>query len=77
MPPVSGDSAQVPPVDVDHVEVLAAVACRHRGEGDASTDAVIESNGEWTVIIVTNLDPPTGEQIGGAIVKALGPTRRP
>jgi len=47
------------------------------GGGAPGTNAVIESNGEWTVIIVTNLDPPTGEQIGGAIVKALGPTRRP
>jgi D-alanyl-D-alanine carboxypeptidase len=47
------------------------------GGGAPGTNAVIESNGEWTVIIVTNLDPPTGEQIGGAIVKALAPTRRP
>jgi CubicO group peptidase (beta-lactamase class C family) len=47
------------------------------GGGAPGTNAVIESNGEWTVIVLTNLDPPTGERIGGAIMKALESASRP
>ncbi len=39
--------------------------------GAPGTSAVIESSGEWTVIVLTNLDPPTGEELGTAIARAL------
>lgn len=39
--------------------------------GAPGTSAVVESSGEWTVIVVTNFDPPTGEQLGTAIARAL------
>lgn len=39
--------------------------------GAPGTSAVIESNGEWTVIVLSNLDPPTGEDLGSAIARAL------
>ena len=39
--------------------------------GAPGTSAVVESWAEWTVIVVTNFDPPTGEQSGTSIAKAL------
>ena len=39
--------------------------------GAPGTSAVIEAGAEWTVIVLTNLDPPTGERIGVAIMEAL------
>lgn len=39
--------------------------------GAPGTSAVIESSGEWTVIVVTNLDPPTGERLSTLIARAL------
>ncbi|MEO5898157.1 MAG: serine hydrolase domain-containing protein [Vicinamibacterales bacterium] len=39
--------------------------------GAPGTSAVVESSGEWTVIVVTNFDPPTGEQLGTLIARAL------
>ncbi|HET9268975.1 MAG TPA: serine hydrolase domain-containing protein [Vicinamibacterales bacterium] len=39
--------------------------------GAPGTSAVVEAGREWTVIVLTNLDPPTGEQIGVAIMEAL------
>ena len=39
--------------------------------GAPGTSAVVESSGEWTVIVVTNFDPPTGEQLGTQIARAL------
>lgn len=39
--------------------------------GAPGTNGVVESNGEWTVIVLTNFDPPTGENIGTAIANAL------
>lgn len=39
--------------------------------GAPGTSAVIESSGEWTVIVLSNLDPPTGEDLGTAIARAL------
>jgi D-alanyl-D-alanine carboxypeptidase len=39
--------------------------------GAPGTNAVLESRGEWTVIVLTNFDPPTGERIGVALANAL------
>jgi CubicO group peptidase (beta-lactamase class C family) len=39
--------------------------------GAPGTNAVIESSGEWTVIVLSNFDPPTGEDLGTAIARAL------
>jgi CubicO group peptidase (beta-lactamase class C family) len=39
--------------------------------GAPGTSAVIESSAEWTVIVLSNLDPPTGEDLGTAIARAL------
>jgi CubicO group peptidase (beta-lactamase class C family) len=39
--------------------------------GAPGTNAVLESNGAWTVIVLTNLDPPAGENIGIGIMRAL------
>jgi D-alanyl-D-alanine carboxypeptidase len=39
--------------------------------GAPGTNAVLESRGEWTVIVLTNFDPPTGERIGIALANAL------
>lgn len=39
--------------------------------GAPGTNAVVESRGPWTVIVLTNFDPPTGEEIGTAIADAL------
>ena len=39
--------------------------------GAPGTNAVLESQGEWTVIVLTNFDPPTGEDIGTAIARVL------
>ena len=39
--------------------------------GAPGTSAVVEGGREWTVIVLTNFDPPTGERIGVAIMQAL------
>jgi CubicO group peptidase (beta-lactamase class C family) len=39
--------------------------------GAPGTSAAVEANGQWTVIVLTNLDPPTGEQIGVGLMRAL------
>lgn len=39
--------------------------------GAPGINAVLESDGVWTVVVLTNLDPPTGEQLGTAIMRAL------
>ena len=39
--------------------------------GAPGTNAVLESGREWTVIVLTNFDPPTGENLGTAIARAL------
>lgn len=39
--------------------------------GAPGTNAIVESSGEWTVIVLTNFDPPTGEKIGVALARAL------
>jgi len=39
--------------------------------GAPGTNAMVEMRRQWTVIVLTNFDPPTGEQIGGAIADAL------
>ena len=39
--------------------------------GAPGTNAVVEANGEWVVIVLTNLDPPSAERIGVAIAEAL------
>lgn len=39
--------------------------------GSPGTSAVLDSNGVWTVVVLANLDPPSGEAVGTAIMKAL------
>jgi D-alanyl-D-alanine carboxypeptidase len=39
--------------------------------GAPGTNAIVESRGEWTVIVLTNFDPPTGERIGVGLAEAL------
>jgi len=39
--------------------------------GAPGTNAIVESRGEWVVIVLTNFDPPTGQQVGVAIADAL------
>jgi hypothetical protein len=41
------------------------------GGGAPGINAAIETRGPWSAIVLTNLDPPTGEQIAGAIAVAL------
>jgi D-alanyl-D-alanine carboxypeptidase len=39
--------------------------------GAPGINAVLETRGDWTVIVLTNFDPPTGMQVGRAIANAL------
>jgi hypothetical protein len=39
--------------------------------GAPGINAVVEVRGEWTVIVLTNVDPPVGEQLGVMIADAL------
>ena len=39
--------------------------------GAPGTNAIVEARGEWVVIVLTNLDPPVGEEIGLALADAL------
>jgi D-alanyl-D-alanine carboxypeptidase len=40
--------------------------------GAPGTNAVLETNGAWTVIVLSNLDPPSAERVGLGISTALG-----
>jgi CubicO group peptidase (beta-lactamase class C family) len=39
--------------------------------GAPGTSAVLESGRTWTVVVLSNLDPPTGERIGAGIMEQL------
>jgi CubicO group peptidase (beta-lactamase class C family) len=39
--------------------------------GAPGTSTVLEAEGVWTVVVLTNMDPPSGEQTGVAIMRAL------
>jgi D-alanyl-D-alanine carboxypeptidase len=39
--------------------------------GAPGTNNTLESGAGWTVIVLTNLDPPAGEQLGTALARAL------
>jgi hypothetical protein len=39
--------------------------------GAPGTNATLQSEGPWTVVVLTNLDPPFGEDVGGEIMRAL------
>jgi CubicO group peptidase (beta-lactamase class C family) len=39
--------------------------------GAPGINAVLETRGEWVVIVLTNFDPPAGERIGVALADAL------
>ena len=39
--------------------------------GAPGINAIVEAQGEWVVIVLTNFDPPTGQQIGVALAGAL------
>jgi CubicO group peptidase (beta-lactamase class C family) len=42
------------------------------GGGAPGINAIIETRGEWTVIVLANLDPPAASGVGGAVAGALG-----
>ena len=39
--------------------------------GAPGINSALEQNGPWTVIVLTNLDPPAGEDIGRSLARAL------
>jgi hypothetical protein len=39
--------------------------------GAPGTNAIVEAGDEWTVIVLTNFDPPTAQDLGTAIARAL------
>jgi CubicO group peptidase (beta-lactamase class C family) len=39
--------------------------------GAPGTNAIVESAGEWTVIVLTNIDPPVAENIGQRLTSVL------
>lgn len=39
--------------------------------GAPGTNAIVESRGQWTVIVLTNFDPPVGERIGVSLADGL------
>jgi D-alanyl-D-alanine carboxypeptidase len=39
--------------------------------GSPGVNGVIASDGTWTVVVLTNIDPPTGEQLGEKVFEAL------
>jgi D-alanyl-D-alanine carboxypeptidase len=39
--------------------------------GAPGTNAILESRGEWTVIVLTNFDPPIAQRVGVALADAL------
>jgi CubicO group peptidase (beta-lactamase class C family) len=45
--------------------------------GAPGINAIVEASGEWTVVVVANLDPPAAQQVGAAIARALDTRRRP
>ena len=40
--------------------------------GAPGASAVVESDGIRTVIVLSNLDPPSGERLGVSLMEALG-----
>jgi CubicO group peptidase (beta-lactamase class C family) len=42
--------------------------------GAPGTNASLQTEGRWTVVVLSNLDPPSGEQVGEAIVAPLSAT---
>ena len=45
--------------------------------GAPGTNALLETNGTWTVIVLSNLDPPSAERVGLGISTALGRNDKP
>ncbi len=41
------------------------------GGGAPGINALLEQNGPWTVIVLTNFDPPAGEDVGRSLARAL------
>lgn len=39
--------------------------------GAPGINAIVEARGEWVVIVLTNFDPPTGQEVGIALADAL------
>ena len=39
--------------------------------GAPGINSVLEENGVWTVIVLSNLDPSAGEEIGRSLAQAL------
>ena len=39
--------------------------------GAPGSNAILESDGAWTIVVLTNFDPPTAENLGPAIYRAL------
>jgi D-alanyl-D-alanine carboxypeptidase len=47
------------------------------GGGAPGINALVETAGDWTVVVLANLDPPAAQQVGAAIVRALETRRQP
>ena len=47
------------------------------GGGAPGINALVETSGDWTVVVMANLDPPAAQQVGAAIARALETRRRP
>ena len=54
-----------------HIPDVAASGGMGIAGGAPGINAGLEEDGPWTVIVMTNLDPPVGEQITQAIARAL------
>jgi len=39
--------------------------------GAPGINSVLEQNGSWTVIVLSNLDPPAAEDVGRSLARAL------
>ena len=39
--------------------------------GAPGSNAILESDGTWTIVVLTNFDPPVGESLGPAIMRVL------
>jgi len=54
-----------------HIPDVAASKDVGIAGGAPGINSVLEQNGPWTVIVLSNLDPPAGEDIGRSLVQAL------
>jgi CubicO group peptidase (beta-lactamase class C family) len=44
--------------------------------GAPGINAVVEQEGDWTVVVMTNMDPPTAQEIGSSLAQSLSRQKR-